>query len=163
MVNLGVRTIAVQLLSGTYEVPVCTKGVWDMLRDCKWKNNYDTVSGMLLKGVPLDKSECKLLVMVYMDGLKKIRSEAGLEVPYYPKEDSKEDKVKYTVYTAVDKMVADYSGLDIYAVDRIPILEYWLLERDAFISALSKTKDGREYLNNAYRLTCTEADEDLRI
>lgn len=84
-------------------------------------------------------------------------------MPWYPSQEKEEDKVKYTVYTSADKMVADYAGMDIYAVDGISILEYWLLERDAFISVMSRTKDGRKYLNNAYRLTCTEADEDLEI
>ena len=48
-------------------------------------------------------------------------------------------------------------------IDNISIFDYRLLQRDAFITALSKTKDGREYLKNAYRLTVEEADEDLEI
>lgn len=162
MIRLGIEKIPIQLITGMYMVPVCSKAVWDMLRECERTGNYDTVGGMLLEGVPLDISEQQLLCMAYIESLKKIREETGLEVPYYPVKKESDD-IKYTVYTTVDKMVADYSGLDIYAVDGIPILDYWLLERDAFISALSKTKDGRKYLNNAYRLTCEDADEDLEM
>ena len=53
--------------------------------------------------------------------------------------------------------------MSIYDVDGLSVIDYWLLERDAFISVLSQTEKGREYLNNAYRLTQTEADEDLEI
>ena len=53
--------------------------------------------------------------------------------------------------------------MNIYEIDRLPILDYWLLERDAFIAALSKTKDGRKYLNDAYRITQEDADDDLEL
>lgn len=35
---------------------------------------------------------------------------------------------------------------------------YLLYRRDAFIYRLSKTEEGRDYLNNAYRLELTEPD-----
>ena len=76
---------------------------------------------------------------------------------------AEKDEIKYSIYTYADKMVRDYSGLSIYEVDNISVLEYWLLLRDAFIYKLAQTKDGREYLNNAYRLTQTDADEDIDL
>ena len=164
MIRLNISSIPVQLISGLYEAPVCSKGIWDRLIEAEQTDNYNQVCGMLTEGIPSDISEQKLFVMLYMENLRKIREETGFVIPWYQSSfEEKKDKIKYTVYTSADKMVADYAGLDIYAVNNIPILEYWLLERDAFISAMSRTKDGREYLNNAYRLTCTEADEDLEI
>ena len=68
---------------------------------------------------------------------------------------------KICIISSIEKLVTDYARLNIYEIDMIPILEYWLLEHDAFIYAYSKTEKGREYLNNAYRLEQDEADEDL--
>lgn len=164
MIRLEINSIPIQLISGLYEAPVCTKGVWEKLLEAERTDNYNQICGMLAESIPSDVSEQKLFVMLYMENLRKIREETGLVIPWYPSEpEDKDDKIKYTVYTSADKMVADYARMDIYAVDDISVLEYWLLERDAFITAMSRTKDGRKYLNNAYRLTCTEADEDLEI
>ena len=164
MIRLNISSIPIQLISGLYEAPVCSKGIWDRLIEAEQTDNYNQVCGMLTEGIPSDISEQKLFVMLYMENLRKIREETGLIIPWYPSEpEDKNDKIKYTIYTSSDRMVADYARMDIYAVDDISVLEYWLLERDAFITAMSRTKDGRKYLNNAYRLTCTEADEDLEI
>jgi hypothetical protein len=43
-------------------------------------------------------------------------------------------------------------------VENLDIIEYLSYRRDAFIYKLSQTKDGREYLNNAYRLDQTTPD-----
>ena len=118
---------------------------------------------MLLDGIPLNLCDCKLFAAVYIEFIKKLREKLGLEVPYYPTKKDKEYEVKYTAYTVTDKLVADYANMNIYEIDRLPILDYWLLERDAFIAALSKTKDGRKYLNDAYRITQEDADDDLEL
>ena len=164
MLNLGLQSINIQLMCGRVDVPVCTKAVWDMLKTYDGSDKAACImSGMLQVGVPLDICDKKLLVAVYTESLKHIREQTGLEVPYYPGKTNNDDEVKYTAYTVSDKLVADYANMSIYDIDKISILDYWLLERDAFIAALSKTKEGREYLNNAYRIKQTEADEDLEL
>lgn len=157
MIRIGIDNIPMQLLSGKYEVPVCTKAVWDKLRIC---DNADACR--LLFGNNIPENERVLLTEAYKSEINKIREQLKLTVPYYPSEDSK-DTVKYDRYTVSDKLVADYANMDIYEIDNISILEYWCLERDAFIYLLSRTEKGREYLNNAYRITCTEADENIQI
>ncbi len=157
MIRIGIDNIPMQLLSGKYEVPVCTKAVWDKLKIC---DNADACR--LLLGNDIPKNERVLLTEAYKAEINKIREQLKLMVPYYPSEDSK-DTVKYDRYTVSDKLVADYANMDIYEIDNISILEYWCLERDAFIYLLSRTEKGREYLNNAYRITCTEADKNIQI
>ena len=164
MLDLGLKEIPIQLMCGKVIVPICTKAVWNALSTFDGSDKAAVkLGGMLLGGVPLDICDSKLLIAAYTESLKIIREQVGLEVPYYPGKSNKEDEVKYTAYTVSDKLVADYANMGIYDIDKISILDYWLLERDAFIAALSKTKDGREYLNNAYRIKQTEADEDLEL
>ena len=164
MLDLGLKRIPIQLMCGKVDVPICTKAEWNKI--CTFDGSDKAavkLGGMLLDGIPLDICDSKLLIAVYTEALKLIREQTGLEVPYYPGKSSTEDEVKYTAYTVTDKLVADYANMSIYDIDNIPIFDYRLLQRDAFITALSKTKDGREYLKNAYRLTVEEADEDLEI
>ena len=162
MISLGNISIPVQLISGSYEIPVCTKRVWGMLKGCKSDEDHEKVCGMLIEGVPLPLYDCRLLVQVYIDSMERLREETGLTLPYYKTEKSPND-VKYTIYTNLDKLAADYANISLYEIDDIPITEYWLILRDAFIYRLSQTEKGREYLKNAYRLTQTEADEDIDI
>lgn len=151
--------IPIQLASGIINVPICSKTVWEQLCICK---SADIACGMLVKDIPQNLPDKLVLVQAYKDSVLKIKEDLQLNIPYYPCKVDKDD-IKYTIYTYPDKMVSDYAGLSIYDVDNISILEYWLLLRDAFIYKLAQTKDGREYLNNAYRLTQTEADEDIDV
>lgn len=162
MVSLENISIPVQLLSGAYNVPVCTKRVWNMLKGCRSDKDHKKVCGMLLEGVPLPLYDMRLLVKAYICSMERLREETELTLPYYKTEKSPND-VKYTIYTNLDKLAADYANISLYEIDNIPITEYWLILRDAFIHALSQTEKGREYLKNAYRLTQTEADEDIDI
>ncbi|MGN0598651.1 MAG: hypothetical protein ACI4JK_02050 [Oscillospiraceae bacterium] len=164
MLDLGLKEIPIQLMCGRVKVPICTKAVWNALSTFDGSDKAAVkLGGMLLDGIPLDICDSKLLIAVYTESLKLIREQTGLEVPYYPGRKNTEDEVKYTAYTVTDKLVADYANMSIYEIDNISILDYWLLERDAFIEALSKTKEGREYLNNAYRIKQVDADEDLKL
>lgn len=162
MVALCNISIPIRLLSGTYSVPVCTKRVWGMLKQCRTDADHEKVCKMLLEGVPLPLHDQKLLVSAYESGMERLREEAELTLPYYKTKKSADD-VKYTVYTELDKLAADYANMTIYEIDSILITEYWLILRDAFIHALSRTEKGRKYLKNAYRLTQTEADENINI
>ncbi len=164
MICLELKNIPIQLMSQRVTVPICTKAEWDFIRKYDGSDKAaERISGMLLDGVPLDLCDCKLLVAVYSELIIHLRKELGLEIPYYPARRDNASEVKYTAYTVVDKLVADYANMSIYDIDKISILEYWLLERDAFIEALSKTKEGRKYLNDAYRINQEDADENLEL
>ena len=55
-------------------------------------------------------------------------------------------------------MVAEYSGLDFHQVGQLDYGTYLLWLRDAYIHSLSRTEEGREYLDNAWRMEQTEPD-----
>ncbi len=100
--------------------------------------------------------------MIYEENVERLCKAAGLTIPYYPAE-PEDDDIKYYIYTQFDKLAADYANMSIYEIDDLPITDYRLIVRDAFISKLAQTEKGRKYLKNAYRLTQTEADEDINI
>lgn len=161
MLDLKLNKIPVQLLTGTYMIPICSKKVWEYI--ISFDNSDEAaheISGMLVESMPLSVCDKKLLICQYAECIKEIRKKLKFEIPYYPSKNEKDD-IKYTIYTCGEKLVADYAGLNIYEIDSISILEYWLLERDAFIYSYARTEKGREYLSNAFRLEQTEADEDL--
>lgn len=54
--------------------------------------------------------------------------------------------------------MADYAGISLFDVDELDYCDYLILRRDAFIHTLNQTEEGREYLDNAYRLSQTKQD-----
>ena len=54
--------------------------------------------------------------------------------------------------------VSEYTGLNFYEVWAMNYVLYLTLRRDAFISWLSSTEAGNEYLDNAWRMEQTEPD-----
>lgn len=56
-------------------------------------------------------------------------------------------------------MVHEYTGLNFEEIDQLNLVDYLLYRRDAFIFKMNKTEKGREYLDNAWRLTQTEPDK----
>lgn len=81
-------------------------------------------------------------------------------MPYYPDDDNGEVRHTYPIYTTVPHMVADYAGLSIPAVYALDLIDYLILRRDAYISLLSRTKSGQEYLENAWCREQTEPDRE---
>lgn len=55
--------------------------------------------------------------------------------------------------------MADYARLSLFEVQDLNYYDYLVLRRDAFISKMNQSEKGREYLDNAYRLTLTEPDK----
>jgi len=55
-------------------------------------------------------------------------------------------------------MVSQYTGLTIIEVEDLDYIDYLQYRRDAFISRLSQSEKGLEYLDNAYRIEQTEPD-----
>ena len=65
---------------------------------------------------------------------------------------------KYSTSTYWVHRVSEYTGLNFFEVWELDYLLYLTLRRDAFISWLSKSEKGEEYLNNAWRMEQTEPD-----
>lgn len=54
--------------------------------------------------------------------------------------------------------MADYTGLTLPQVRKLDYLQYLIWRRDAYIYMLSRTEEGREYLDNAWRMEQTTPD-----
>lgn len=80
-----------------------------------------------------------------------------LKIPYYP-EDDEEDKGHYEINTIEEKIVSEYTGYNFDRLDELTIFEYWLLLRDAVIYNYMQTDEGKEYLENCWRMEQTEPD-----
>ena len=65
---------------------------------------------------------------------------------------------QYTVSSWWRKLVADYAGLNFFEVANLDYLQYLVWRRDAYIYMLSRTEEGQEYLDNAYRMEQTKPD-----
>ena len=65
---------------------------------------------------------------------------------------------KYEVFTFEEKLVIDYSKLNIIEVLELDIVTYWLLLRDAVVYKHMQTEDGREYLYNCWKLEQTDPE-----
>ena len=81
-----------------------------------------------------------------------------MNIPYYPLENKMQSHFK--IDTSSEKTVIDYTGLNLHEVFDLPIFDFLILYHDAAIFNMSKTQDGIEYLNNAWRLQQTEPDID---
>lgn len=64
------------------------------------------------------------------------------------------------IITSWEHLVCEYARLNIFEVQELDILDYLTLRRDAFIYKMSRTEEGQEYLNNAWRLEQTSPDRD---
>ncbi len=56
------------------------------------------------------------------------------------------------------KMVADYTGLNFNEVVKLDCFTFKMLLRDAFIDMMSRTEEGRDYLEQCWILKQTEPD-----
>lgn len=54
--------------------------------------------------------------------------------------------------------MAEYTGLNLLQVGELDYVQYLIWRRDAWIYMLSRTEEGREYLDNAWRMEQTKAD-----
>lgn len=54
--------------------------------------------------------------------------------------------------------MAEYAGLSLVEVWDLELIQYLTWRRDAWIYMLSRTEEGREYLDNAWRMEQTKAD-----
>ena len=79
-------------------------------------------------------------------------------MPYYPEDNQEEVRQHYNIGSQGLKTVADYAHIPLTDVLMLNVLDFLALRRDAYISALSKTEQGREYLENAWMREQTEPD-----
>ncbi|MBP3413174.1 MAG: hypothetical protein J6K89_07925 [Oscillospiraceae bacterium] len=56
------------------------------------------------------------------------------------------------------RLIADYAHISIADINDLDIIDYLILRFDAYVQALSRTKEGREYLVNAWNRIQTEPD-----
>ena len=78
-------------------------------------------------------------------------------MPYYPGGGSG-DEVHYRLNTKGEKLVIDYLNITIFDVQEMPIHLYLYFMREANIHKLMQTKEGREYLDNCWRMEQTKPD-----
>jgi hypothetical protein len=62
------------------------------------------------------------------------------------------------VETWTVKAVADYMHISFYEVYELCYIDFLFLFREAFISRMQKTTEGREYLQKSWELEQTEMD-----
>ena len=65
---------------------------------------------------------------------------------------------QYSTTTYWVHRVSEYTGLNFHEVWAMDYVVYLTLRRDAFISWLSSSEAGTEYLDNAWRMEQTEPD-----
>ena len=78
-------------------------------------------------------------------------------MPYYPGGGSG-DEGHYRLNTKGEKLVIDYLNITIFDVQEMPIDLYLYFMREANIHKLMQTKEGREYLDNCWRMEQTKPD-----
>ncbi len=64
----------------------------------------------------------------------------------------------YTNTTWERRLVSEYTGLTFLQVGQLDYGLYLLWLRDAYIHSLNRTEEGREYLDNAWRMEQTKPD-----
>lgn len=60
--------------------------------------------------------------------------------------------------TRGEQLVISYTGLNIWQVQDLEIDLYLFFMREAYIHELNQTKEGREYLEDCWRICQTEPD-----
>lgn len=78
-------------------------------------------------------------------------------MPYYPG-NAEGRAAPYEVETKGEKLVIDYLNISIYDVQEMPIDLYLYFMREAYIYGNMQTKEGREYLENCWRIEQTKPD-----
>ncbi|MDE5769681.1 MAG: hypothetical protein K2H29_11925 [Oscillospiraceae bacterium] len=80
-------------------------------------------------------------------------------MPYYPySQNSTEHSYQYEISTFWKQLVAEYTGLNFLQIGDLNFLQYLAWRRDAFIRRLEQSEQGREYLDNAWRMEQTKPD-----
>lgn len=83
-------------------------------------------------------------------------------MPYAPRPEDPDDGVwqNWTIATREQHLISEYAGISIPEALALDIIDYMILRRDAVATALTRTKDGREYLGEAWCRLQTEPDRE---
>lgn len=65
---------------------------------------------------------------------------------------------EYITTTWGRRLVSEYSGLNFLQVGQLDYGTYLLWLRDAYISSLNRTEEGRKYLDDCWRMEQTKPD-----
>lgn len=68
------------------------------------------------------------------------------------------DGVKWELLTGIEKLIIDYTGLNLFEVMDLDFDVHYLLYRDGLIHKLMQTESGRGYLEEAWLLRQTKPD-----
>ena len=80
----------------------------------------------------------------------------GIEIPNLP---NGEEPDEYLLTDTMSlKMVSDYTRLNFNEVVELDCITFKMLLRDAFIDMMSKSEEGRDYLEQCWILKQTEPD-----
>lgn len=77
-------------------------------------------------------------------------------MPYYP--GRSQETGHYQTRTKGERLVIEYTGLNLYQVNCLDLDVYLFYMREAYIYNLMQTKEGREYLDNCWRITQTKPE-----
>ena len=88
-------------------------------------------------------------------GEEREEEQPKLRVPFYPTEG---ERAYYTVQSSDMKWVIDYTGCSYSEVSEFDVFTFWGLLHDAVVWSLGRSKEGREYLENAWYYEQTEPD-----
>lgn len=65
---------------------------------------------------------------------------------------------QYDITTWGEHLVSEFTGLNFLEIGKLPLDQFLLWRRDAFIYNCNQTEAGQEYLANAYRMERTKPD-----
>ncbi len=77
-------------------------------------------------------------------------------MPYYPDDFGEESH--FPLQTKGEKLVMDYTGLNLNEIQLMELDKYLFYMREAYIYSLNQTEKGREYLENCWRIKQTRPD-----
>lgn len=116
----------------------------------------DTVS-TISNGSVRTLGEVKQFLTEYLSNVENIRqSNENMRIPYYPYGEKQEQY--FNCGTSDIKIVSDYTRLNFSDILDLEVFVFWEYLHDAFIWNCNRTKNGREYLENAWYFQQTEPD-----
>lgn len=79
-------------------------------------------------------------------------------MPYYPDPKTQDEGIPYDTDYYWHHVVSEYLKCSYFQVLELGYIDFLEFRREAFIVEMSKTKEGREYLQNAKLYESTDAD-----
>lgn len=80
-------------------------------------------------------------------------------MPFFP-DGAQDEGLPYDMELYWEHVVAEYLGTTVTEVLDLDLVDFLALRREAFIASMSKTQDGREYLENCKMFEAEDADYD---